>query len=293
MSDFKRWMVGLDNTLIDKIVIEYTAFLARQLRPEVIYFINVQRNLEVPEAVKEKFPELRKPADERIKESMTEEVRTFFTDSEYYDLEFKVVEGNPFEELVRWGSIKNVDLFIAGRKKELKGAGVLPQKLARKASFSVLFVPEKPRFRLQELLVAVDFSTHSEKAFEVALQLARSEDSTTLHALHVYHMPYGVHQTRLERDYSEALKEEATDQYNQMIARHAIGNVHVSPIFQYDNQNRIAEIICETARKRNADLMIVGHKGRSGVMLQLLGSVTEKILQLENEIPVLVIKAVG
>jgi nucleotide-binding universal stress UspA family protein len=290
MNNYKRWMVGLDNTLIDKSVIQYTAFLAQIFRPEIVYFINVQKDMEVPERIKQQFPELRQPVDEKIKEMMREEAEAYFANKDYFDLEFKVVEGNPFEELIRWGSIKNIDLFIAGRKKELKGTGVLPQKLARKASFSVLFVPEKPNLRVQEIFVPTDFSAHAEAAFESALCFAKRDEAATIHLLNVYHVPYGYHQTRLEKDYSAALKEEATEQYNRMLARHNIENVHISPIFHYDNSDRTAEIICETAHKRNADIILIGSNGRNALLAQLLGSVTEKILRLESDIPVLVVK---
>jgi nucleotide-binding universal stress UspA family protein len=290
MNTYRRWMVGLDNSLMDKIIIQYTSFLAKIFRPETIYFINVQKDMEVPESVKQKFPELRKPVDEKIKDYLKEEVETFFSDKEHFDIEYKVIEGNPFEELMRWCNIKNIDLFIAGRKRELKGSGVLPHKLARKADCSVLFIPEKPNTRLQEIFVPVDFSEPSEKAFETGLQIAKRDESATLHLLNVYHIPYGYSRTRLEKDYSAALKEEATEQYNRMVGKHNTESVHISPYFHYDDSDRAPEIIIETAHKRNADIIIIGSKGRSAIMSQLLGSVTEKLIKLENGVPVLVVK---
>jgi nucleotide-binding universal stress UspA family protein len=289
MNTFRRWMVGLDNSLMDKTAIQYTAFLAKVLRPEKIYFINVQKNLEVPDSVKEKFPELRQPLDEKIKDALKDEVQKNFTNHDHFDIEYKVIEGNPFEELLHWIEIKNIDLLIVGRKKELKGSGVLPQKLIRKSSCSALFIPEKPNFRLEEIFVPLDFSEHSESAFEFALNLAKHDEATTLHLQHIYHIPYGYSQTRLEKDYSTALKEEATEQYNEMISKFDIDNAHLSPIFHYDNQDRVAEIICETAHKRNADIIVLGAKGRNAFIAQMLGSVTEKILKTENSIPVMVV----
>lgn len=290
MKNKKRWMVGLDNSLIDKVVISYTSFLASVLKPEKIYFINVQKDLEIPESIKQKFPDLRKPIDEKLEEQMRDEVQANFRNYDNYDIEFKVIEGNPFDELLNWSNIKNIDLFIAGRKKELKGSGVLPNKLARKAPCSVLFVPEKPTLRLHEIFVPVDFSESSEMAFETALNIAHKDEISTVYIQHVYYVPQGYRRTRLEEEISNAMKEEVTEQYNKLLSKLYTNGTHLSPMFISDSTGRVADIICENAHKRNADLIVIGHKGRTGAEALFMGSVTEKVLRLEEGIPVLVVK---
>jgi nucleotide-binding universal stress UspA family protein len=290
MNTKKRWMVGLDDSLIDKVVIEYTSFLANIVKPEKIYFVNVQKSLEIPENIKQKFPDLRKPLDEKLEEQMKENVQANFRNYDNYDIEFKVIEGNPFDELLHWSSIKNIHLFIAGRKKELKGSGILPYKLARKAPCSVLFIPEKPALRLHELFVPVDFSPSSENAFEVALNLANKDEASTLYVQHVYYLPQGYRKTRLEEEVAAAMKEEVTEQYNKLLSKLYTNGTHLSPIFIGDATGSTAEIICENAHKRNADLIVMGHKGKTGIATILMGSVTEKILRAEEGIPVLVVK---
>ncbi len=291
MKQYKKWLVGLDYSLIDKAVIEYTAFLAGILKPEKIYFFNVQKDFDIPDSVKAKFPELRRPIDEKLTAMMKEDVENNFNKHEHFDIEYKVVEGNPFDELLKWSRVKNVDLFIAGRKKELKGSGVLPQRIARKAPTSVLFVPEKPVFRIQEIFVPVDFSDNSKIALEKGISLAKVDDSSSVHVHHVYHLPYSYGKTRLERDYSQILREEAAIQYNELISKINIDGVHVNPAFHYDSQDRVAEVIIENLQKKNADILIVGCKGKSAALSFLMGSITEKIIRLEDSIPVLVVKA--
>ncbi len=290
MKTKKRWMVGLDNSLIDKVVIEYTSFLANIIKPEKIYFINVQKNLEIPESIKQKFPDLRKPLDEKLEEQMKEAVQANFRSCNNYDIEYKVIEGNPFDELLNWSNIKNIDLFIAGRKKELKGSGILPNKLARKTPCSVLFIPEKPALRLHEIFVPVDFSQSSEDAFEVALNLAHKDEASTLYVQHIYYVPRGYRKTRLEEEVAAAMKEEVTEQYNKLLSKLYTSGTHLSPIFVSDSTGRTADIICENAHKRNADLIVMGHKGRTGAAALLMGSTTEKVLRVEDGIPVLVVK---
>jgi nucleotide-binding universal stress UspA family protein len=290
MKNNRRWMVGLDNSLMDKVVIEYTSFLAGIIKPEKIYFINVQKDLEIPNSIKQKFPDLRKPIDEKLEEQMRDDVEANFRNYDNFDIEYKVIEGNPFDELLNWSNIKNIDLFIAGRKKELKGSGVLPNRLARKSNCSVLFVPEKPALRLHELFVPIDFSESSEQAFRLALDIAHKDEISTVHILHVYYVPQGYRKTRLEEEVAAAMKEEVTEQYNKLLSNTHTNGTHLSPLFISDATGRVADIICENAHKRNADMIIIGHKGRTGAAALLMGSTTEKILRSEEGIPVLVVK---
>jgi nucleotide-binding universal stress UspA family protein len=52
----------------------------------------------------------------------------------------------------------------------------------------------------------------------------------------------------------------------------------------------IGTYIMETADEVNADLIVMGAKGHSQVERLLMGSVTEKVLALTTQLPVLVVK---
>lgn len=290
MEKLKRWLVGLDLSLMDKPLVEYTAFAAHIFRPEKIYFVNIQKNMEIPVSVKQKFPELSQPIDEKYKLEIKDLIKKNFPDYDSFDIEYKVIEGNPFEELAKWVSIKNIDLFISGRKKDLKGSNILPHKIARKINAACLFVPEKPNLRWQEIFVPIDFSEHANRAFNVALQIAAKNDAATLHLQHVYYVPQGYRNTRLEEEINEAMKADATVAYNEFISSHPIHNIHLCPIFTHDYKQNPAWIICETAQKRNVDIIVMGAKGKSALASLFLGSVTEKILLKESAIPILIVR---
>lgn len=290
MENLKRWLVGLDLSLIDKSIVEYVAFLANLYHPEKIYFVNIQKKLDIPASIKQKFPELSQPLDEKNKKEIKELVAKYFPNADAFDIEYKVVEGHPFDELNNWISIKNIDLFIAGRKKDLKGSSVLPHKVARKINVACLFVPEKPKLKLQEIFIPVDFSDNTNRAFKAALQIATKHESPTLHILHAFYVPQGYRNTRFEEEVNEAMKDDATIAYNEFIKQYDTQNIHLSPLFLKDNKSNPAEIICESAQKRNADLIVIGAKGKSALASLLLGSVTEKIILKEAAIPVLIVR---
>ena len=58
---------------------------------------------------------------------------------------------------------------------------------------------------------------------------------------------------------------------------------------QYFLFGNIPEIIVETAKKKNFDLIIMGHKGLSGIKHAMLGSVAERVCHIAP-CPVLIIR---
>ena len=58
MESIKRILVGLDQTEIDKTLIEFASFISLSSHVKSIYFLNVLRNLSVPIDILEEFPDL-------------------------------------------------------------------------------------------------------------------------------------------------------------------------------------------------------------------------------------------
>ena len=54
----KKMIVCLDQTSLDKTLIQYAAFIAKVNQTKKIYFVNVIKNLSVPKEVLEEFPNL-------------------------------------------------------------------------------------------------------------------------------------------------------------------------------------------------------------------------------------------
>jgi nucleotide-binding universal stress UspA family protein len=52
----------------------------------------------------------------------------------------------------------------------------------------------------------------------------------------------------------------------------------------------VAQYILDAVDEANSDLVVMGAKGHSKVELLLLGSVTEKLLALNEHIPTLIVK---
>ena len=107
------------------------------------------------------------------------------------------------------------------------------------------------------ILLATDGSEGSWAAARVATRMAKSRDSE----LRLVYVPDG---RRAER-YREVLKQLA-----------AIEKVTDAPSAIADSPGHIADRICEAAKGRQASLVVIGRRGRSG--LKALGSVSERVV---------------
>ena len=119
--------------------------MSDSLGTEKVYFVHVAQDLEVPDDLPEELKKAYKPLDEELKSDMQNMVKQYCSEKKW-KVEYDVIEGNPFKELIHFSKIKNIDLIVVGRKDINEGSGVVPQKIARKAPCSVLFVTMGNRF---------------------------------------------------------------------------------------------------------------------------------------------------
>jgi len=291
MYSFKRILAAIDFSNIDETVIRYLSFLCGIIRPEKIYFVNIQRDLDVPEGIREKFPELNRPQDEKLREEMMQLVQTNFPGFENFDIEYDVVEGSPLPEMLRWTHIKNVDLAVVGKKTESEGSGMLAQQMARKGTCSVLFVPNSAQAKLEKFFTAIDFSENAKLALEEGWRLAQQHKDAGLFCYHTYNLPLGFYKTgKTEEEFAAIMLENAKSKCANFISELNIPHERITALFELEEKKSVAEMITRAAEQNNADLILVGAKGRTNITAMLLGSVAEKLIKLDKNIPLLVVK---
>lgn len=291
MEEYKRLMLGFDFSEMDKVLVDYLAFICENYTPEKIYFFHASKMLSVEKELQDKFPELKTPRDEKLEAQMEEMVKDHFPRVGEFDVEYQVIEGSPLKEVLHWSQIKNVDLLILGRKHELNGSGILPQNISRKINCSLLFIPEEPKFQLKNILVPCDFSENSNAALIKALDIAEKSSNAKAFYHHIYSLPDGYYYTgKSEEEFAKIMHDNAVKKYNKSMEELGHSGQPVHPIFTFDNGNDHAKLILEKATEKDADMIIMGAKGRTFATALLLGSVTEKLLRINDTIPVLVVK---
>jgi nucleotide-binding universal stress UspA family protein len=284
-------MVGLDFTPMDKTLMEHASFLAALLKPEKIYFVNAQVALENREEWLADYPELDTPIDEKLKEEIDTELKLHFIPVEGVAVQSLVLDGSVTEELLKYVQIKQIDLLIVGRKLGLKGLGIVPQKLARKVPASILFVPEGRQPLLSKILVSVDFSNNSRMALEEAIELANKSNASSIALLHTYRLPLGYYKTgKTEAEFDVIAKTIAEKKCGQFLNEIDTKGIDIKPYFVNSKEQDTYEAIYDFALEQQASIVIIGGKGHTNVSALVLGSTAEKLISVDIDIPLLVVK---
>jgi len=292
MYQFKRIMIALDLSTMDEVLLKYVSGFCNLIKPDKIYFLNIQPNLDLDDDVKELLGGYEKPSDELLQENMKNEVSKFFTNSCNAEVSYKVVEGNPSQELLRWTKIKDIDLLIMGRKEKSAGSGITPQQVSSKVMSSVLIVPEGIEdFRLNKVFVPIDFSQYSELSTQMAYYLKEKNSDIDLKFHHIYNLPLGYEKTgKSAQEFSEIMKTNANKKFEKMKAKIGEKMNDAECTFNLAEDVSIGKEIKEAADKTSSNLIIMGAKGRTLATQVFLGSATEKLIKHQSNVAMLVVK---
>ncbi len=147
--------------------------------------------------------------------------------------------------------------------------------------------PIKPLQPYRHILLAIDFSSHSERAALRALELSRCYDAR-LEVLHIIEDPaFYTEADAIIADIpldKETLKEQAQERMRKFAKRMGIDKNVILEV----QWGRPKWAIIFWARKKGVDLVIVGSHGQHGVE-RLLGSVSSSVLH-QSHCDVLIVK---
>ena len=141
--------------------------------------------------------------------------------------------------------------------------------------------------RFNEILVPLDFSPHSTKAMEQAIELAKMFEGR-LHLLHSYSVyvgavpPYGI---VVPESFDLECREAASRELKQWADKARAAGVEVKTTI---TPSAPLEAIVRTAEEIGADLIVMGSRGLTGLKHVLLGSVAERTLR--TACPMLTVK---
>jgi nucleotide-binding universal stress UspA family protein len=141
---------------------------------------------------------------------------------------------------------------------------------------------------IKKILVPIDFSDHSARALDHAIELAQRFEGS-VHLLHSYPIhvgriaPYGM---VLPESFERECREAAEQHLAQWAERVAAQGVAVETSV---TSTVASEAIVECAGEIEADLIVMGTRGLTGVAHVLLGSVAERTIRLAP-CPVLTVK---
>jgi nucleotide-binding universal stress UspA family protein len=140
---------------------------------------------------------------------------------------------------------------------------------------------------MKKIIVPIDFSEHSEYALKAAAKFAKKFNAEVL-ALHMLEM------ADVTLTASEGFVDEKTvfffklaeQRFEAFLDKDYLKGVKLKPIIKHF---KVFSEVNDVAKEHDADIIIMGSHGTSGVMELFVGSNTERVVR-NSDIPVLVIK---
>jgi nucleotide-binding universal stress UspA family protein len=296
MKSFHRAMVALDLSTMDRQLLEFLTALGPALGIRKVYLLHAIPDFTMPDNVDVEFHKLfnpEYPIDEKIRDKIALDVQELFGNLPGIEFAIEVVEGKPYEKLLHWVDVKEVDLLVVGHKEVSEGSGITPRRVARKAECHVLFVtPESPR-DLQRIAVPIDFSENSQRALETALAIKRDWPEVAVQCIYVVDMPPADYYIRPfdNTGYRRLLLDSARNAYRSFLEDNGIDSQQLmEPEFIPNEYSNVAAHLGEYVRQNPVDLVIIGAQGHSAFEHFIFGSVTERFVERCKSRPVLVIR---
>ncbi len=141
------------------------------------------------------------------------------------------------------------------------------------------------------ILAAVDFSENSDHAFDYALTMARQFNAHLI-VLHVVNEQVDVD---LQTYYGSTIPFEKLENNVMSAAEEMMTDFCARKLREYENYSTVTvggmpyKEILHTAREQQANLIVLGTHGRTGLDHMLFGSTAERVVRL-SEVPVMTIR---
>lgn len=143
---------------------------------------------------------------------------------------------------------------------------------------------------MKKIIVPVDFSIYSENALKTAAFLAKESQAEIIvvHMLELSNATVNQSESYAQQETVFYLKL-AEKRFNKFLQKDFLTGVKVTPIIKHF---KIFSELDQLAREENADLIVMGSKGTSGLSEMFIGSNTEKVIRYAH-VPVLVVKEIA
>ena len=196
--------------------------------------------------------------------------------------QYEVRSGKPFVELIIAARAWLADLIVVGRASETGGPflGSTSERIVRKAQIPVMVAKRSLSPEAKTLLVPTDFSACARNAAEEAPALARnfSARAVFLHVLDLYlsHTVAYAHELGVSVPVRPPSPQEIEPEWEAFLSGLDLEKVDWE---KNTADGEAATAIVRQAENIQADMIVIGTHGRSGLPHMLLGSVAEKVVR--------------
>lgn len=194
------------------------------------------------------------------------------------NVDVRVAEGDPAEQLVAVVEQENCDLIVTGiARNEPFGrlfVGGTVNKLVRKAKVPVLVVTNRSTRAYEKICVATDFSESSRVSLVTAMRFFPNSQITLLHGDNV---PFGGYQNI--RDIPDHLRTLERMYGTTFLESTPLPNGSRQQISVRIEQGEPESVIWDYVQDQDVDLTVIGSHGKSAMFDMLIGSTTKLLLE--------------
>lgn len=286
MKNSKHWLACLDLSNMDEILIGYTAFLTSIVKPKTITFFHTVESGPTALEIIEQFPEI-ETEDEflnLIRNELNDKVKGHFDDD---SIETRIVikQGKPTDQIIEVAGSLEPDLILMGKKIGYAGEGVVPKRILKYVSASVLFVPENSRYNLENVVVPVDFSEQSAASVKTAEKLV---DGVHVTAQHIYRYRAQFFPYILSEEEKKEVDRKIENKMQKFKKEHDISD-NVNFVLTLHKKGKVADAVYNQVVKDQADFIIVSSKSKK--LNSIVGhDFTDKMVDYAFGVPLLVQK---
>ncbi|MFO7798353.1 universal stress protein [Rhodohalobacter sp.] len=286
MINSKHWLACLDLSNMDEVLIGYTAFLTSVVKPKTITFFHTVESGPTALEIVEQFPEIETEEEflDLIRNELQEKVSGHF-DDDSIEVRIVIKQGKPTDQIIEITDSLEPDLMLMGKKIGYTGEGIIPKRILKYVSSSVLFVPENSRYNLEKILTPVDFSAESAKSVQTAKNLVNGENVT---AQHIYRYRAQFFPYALSDDEKREMDRKIEKKMQKFKNEHGISD-DVKFVLTLHKKGKIADEVYNQVVSDQIDLIIVSLKSKT--MNSLVShDFTDKIVDYAFGVPLLVQK---
>lgn len=287
MKKLKHIALLCDLSEMDEVMLSYLEKLDAKQDFESLTLVHFVEVDDLTEEIKSLVPDSDKSIEKIIEEELRETCDRIFQ-RKHDQVHIHVHQGGNVDDLSEWVDSQHFDVLVIGKKSSYHGSGIFASQLVRLTTCSVMVLPESSRSDIRKIVVPVDFSKYTRALLEMGSTLASGSQSELL----------PIHIIRLSKHYFPLLKEDdsikkemvksAEKKYNKEAQRLKISE----PLkISHETEQHTSKVIYRYAMKENADLIIVGKKGKHHSEELLIGSVPEQLIATDKHIPVLIMHA--
>ncbi|MEM9339816.1 MAG: universal stress protein [Bacteroidota bacterium] len=292
MINFEKILVCVDLSSAGQSIIGKACSIAKKAKTKEVAFLYVVKEFNFPESLQEEFPDLLTKAMDERKNELKTLINEAFTCSDEVETKLIIKQGNLTKEILTTSAEEDSDLIVIGRKQD--SDSILNTRIARRAACNLMIVPRSDHeLAFDRIHVPVDFSNYTSMSLDTALTL--SEDRNSEIFLHnVYTVPSSYRYSgKTFEEFAAILEEHTVRDLEKLTRKVTVKDQKLTTIHSVDNGQSVIDIIYDAAKNEKADIIVMGAKGRTAASALFIGSKAERMIQVNENIPLLVVRPKG